>query len=105
MSQYFTDLSQTMASDLPYTKEGLLDFGALCRDAGRYSDDARMNQMRQAIHGCHAIVNVLRTDDGNLCSFSPYVRGGLLDALTALLSGLTVDMERLDEQRSKEAQP
>ena len=105
MSQYFTDLSQTMASDLPYTKEGLLDFGALCRDAGRHSNDARMNQMRQAIHGFYAIVNVLQTDDGNLCSFSPYVRGGLLDALSAMLNTLAMDAEWIDEQRSKEGQP
>lgn len=102
MSKHVTDLSQTMASDLPYTKEGMLDFGALCRDAGRYSDDLRINQMQQSINGCDAIVSVLRTDDGNLCRMGGFVRGGLLDALAALLSGLAVDMDRLDEQHRKE---
>ncbi|MDO4794941.1 MAG: hypothetical protein Q4A28_03245 [Brachymonas sp.] len=104
MSKYFTDLNQTMAPDLPYTEEGLLDFGALC-SIQRFSKDARMDHMQQAIHGCHAIVSVLRTDDGTLCRIGGFVRGGLLDALAALLNGLAVDMDRLDEQRSKEAQP
>lgn len=104
MSKHVTDLDQTMASDLPYTKEGMLDLGALCSDAGRYSDDARINQMRQSINGCDAIVSVLRTDDGNLCRIGGFVSGGLLDALSALLSTLAMDAEWLDEQRRKEVQ-
>ena len=39
MSKYVTDLSQTMASDLPYTEEGLLDFGALC-STSRFSKNS-----------------------------------------------------------------
>lgn len=90
------DLKQTVASDLPYTENGLLDLGALCRNASRFSENRRINRVRQAIYGSHSIVDVLHAGDDSLCSMSANVRGGLLSALTVLLDTLDTDAEALD---------
>ena len=89
------DLEQTIASDLPYTEDGVLDFGAMCSNANRFSKDWRINQMRQAIYGCSTIVRVLHVDDDSLCSMGAHVRGGLLSALTVMLGGLASDAEKI----------
>ena len=61
------DLEQTVASDLPYTENGLLDWGALCRNASRFSDNRRINRVRQAIYGSHSIVDVLHAGVQHEC--------------------------------------
>ena len=78
------DLEQTIASDLPYTENGLLDLGVLCRNASRFSANRRINRVRQAIYGSHSIVDVLHAGDDSLCSMSANVHSGLLNALRTI---------------------
>lgn len=104
-SQKAIFFDHTIASCLPYTKEGKLDLGALYRRAGHCSNDQHLNQMRTALNGCRSIVQVLQMDDGAICKSDVYMRDGLLCALAAMLHTLIEDAERLDEQRRKEGQP
>ena len=103
-SQKAVFFDHTIASCLPYTQEGRLDLGALYRRAGYCSSDQHLNQMRTVLNGCRSIVQVLQMDDGAICESDVCMRGGLLDALSALLSTLAMDAEWLDEQRRKEVQ-
>ena len=89
------DLEQTIASDLPYTDKGLLDFGALCRYAESFGNDLRINRMHQAVYGCSTVVRVLHAGDDAICSMDAHVRGGLLSALTVMLGSLASDVEKI----------
>lgn len=42
-------------------------------------------------------MSVLQTDDGALCNIGNYVRGGLLDALSALLATLAADADKIEK--------
>lgn len=92
------DLEQTIASDLPYTHDGLLDFGALCRSAESFGSNARINRMQQAVYGCSTVVRVLHAGDDAICSMNANVRGGLLSALTVMLGTLSADIESMDKE-------
>ncbi len=89
------DLEQTIASDLPYTDKGLLDFGALCKSAESFGSNTRINRMQQAVYGCSTVVRVLHAGDDAICSMNANVRGGLLSALTVMLGSLASDVEKI----------
>ena len=94
-------VSETVADDLPYTKDGLLDIHSLCHTAGRFSANMRMDRMQQTAYGCSTIVQFLRVEDQTLCAMGDNIRGGLLSALTVMLNTLHTDVQSIDDEQRK----
>jgi hypothetical protein len=93
--------SETVADDLPYTKDGLLDIHSLCHTAGRFCASTRIDRMQQTAYGCSTIVQFLRVEDSTLCAMGDNIRGGLLSALTVMLDTLHMDVQSIDDERRK----
>ena len=100
MSQHTTKLlHKTVAKDLLYTEDGVLNIGHMCLRADRYGQDLRTTKLRHAIHGCSTVIDVLRLDDSMLCSMGPAIRLGLINALDVMLQTIS------EVTRSTEDQP
>lgn len=93
--------SDNVADDLPYTKDGLLDIGDLCRMAGRFCPDTRIDRMHQTAYGCSTIVKFLQAEDSTLCAMNDNIRGGLLSALVVMLDTLHMDVQSIDDAQRK----
>ncbi|MFV0601944.1 MAG: hypothetical protein ACK5NE_09040 [Brachymonas sp.] len=95
-------LSETVASDLPYTKDGLLDMGHMLRNAGSFGEsDWRLNRIRKTVYGASAAVDVLQLEDDALVGMSASARCGLLCAVSVLLETLSMDVQNICEQQRK----
>ena len=93
--------SETVANDLPYTNDGLLDIHTLCHTAGRFSASTRIDRMQQTAYGCSTLVQLLRVEDQTLCAMGDNIRGGLLSALTVMLNTLHTDVQSIDDEQRK----
>ena len=94
-------VSETVANDLPYTKDGLLDIHNLCHTAGRFSANTRIDRMQRSVYGCHTLVQLLQVEDQTLSHMGDNLRGGLLSALAVMLDTLSLDMQQIDDAQRK----
>ena len=94
-------VSETVANDLPYTKDGLLDIHNLCHTAGRFSANTRIDRMHRSVYGCHTLVQLLQVEDQTLGHMGDNLRGGLLSALFVMLDTLHMDVQRIDDAQRK----
>ena len=92
---------ETVAGELPYTKDGLLDIHSLCHTAGRFCANTRIDRMQQTAYGCSTIAQFLRVEDQTLCAMGDNIRGGLLSALTVMLNTLHMDVQSIDDEQRK----
>jgi hypothetical protein len=93
--------SETVADDLPYTKDGLLDIHNLCHTAGRFCPDKRIDRMHQTAYGCSTVVKFLQAEDSILCAMGDNIRGGLLSALVVMLDTLHTDVQWIDDAQRR----
>ena len=93
--------SETVADDLPYTKDGLLDIHTLCHTAGRFSANTRIDRMHRSVYGCHTLVQLLQVEDQTLSHMGDNLRGGLLSALFVMLDTLHMDVQSIDDAQRK----
>lgn len=90
MSQHTTKLlHKTVAKDLLYTEDGVLNIGHMCLRADRYGENLRTTKLRHAIYGCRCLLNVLRLDDSILCRIGPAFRLGLINDLDVMLQTIS----------------
>ena len=89
----------TVAEDLPFTADGLLDLPAMARDAnGDFKGRPhQINSLHRAINGSAAVVSILQLENSLQAHMDDYMRGGLLNALSYMLEGMAAEVASLEQ--------